>query len=151
MLSIADETTPCVYELVFFLKNGIPYIGLRIHEKALKIIRCYFRNNLIVDNPRETLRLPAFFGTWSKQLGYGGILKRVKEERERDFITFIAEIPQVLKKDGADCDSCHGTGKEMFLRQEDCLSCNGSGMKSVIAVSYTHLRAHETDSYLVCR
>ena len=39
------------------------------------------------------------------------------------------------------------------LRQEDLaektdLTTNYIGM---VAVSYTHLRAHETDSYLVCR
>ena len=26
-----------------------------------------------------------------------------------------------------------------------------SGLRYVMSVSYTHLRAHETDSYLVCR
>src|SRR5664279_769286 len=31
---------------------------------------------------------------------------------------------------------------------EDCLY---SGAVCLVAVSYTHLRAHETDSYLVCR
>ena len=35
-----------------------------------------------------------------------------------------------------------------------CGSCEGQcpvGAISMGAVSYTHLRAHETDSYLVCR
>src|SRR5664279_6062313 len=39
------------------------------------------------------------------------------------------------------------TNGETFLAQERCYPfSNGQG-----PVSYTHLRAHETDSYLVCR
>src|SRR5664279_6293776 len=38
----------------------------------------------------------------------------------------------------------------------DCLAaevrfCNRGGVHGFASVSYTHLRAHETDSYLVCR
>src|SRR5664279_1526146 len=39
---------------------------------------------------------------------------------------------------------------EPFLRPEGLASIKEKGT-SVTAVSYTHLRAHETDSYLVCR
>src|SRR5665647_3978999 len=38
----------------------------------------------------------------------------------------------------------HGVCKVRELYNED-------GVRSIKAVSYTHLRAHETDSYLVCR
>ena len=36
-----------------------------------------------------------------------------------------------------------------YINNSECVIQNGC--TSAIAVSYTHLRAHETDSYLVCR
>src|SRR5665647_3478546 len=39
----------------------------------------------------------------------------------------------------------HGTWKEVLEKSKQ------TGKPIFVAVSYTHLRAHETDSYLVCR
>ena len=41
-------------------------------------------------------------------------------------------------------DLCHARREPVFITK------NGYG-DLVVTVSYTHLRAHETDSYLVCR
>ena len=35
--------------------------------------------------------------------------------------------------------------------REFCISAGANKLYDTIPVSYTHLRAHETDSYLVCR
>src|SRR5680860_1822341 len=44
------------------------------------------------------------------------------------------------------CSTCY------FGRQQlCCLSIEGEACPTFRPVSYTHLRAHETDSYLVCR
>src|SRR5450756_1090338 len=42
-------------------------------------------------------------------------------------------------------------GCELFVTLEPCLMCAGAIMHARIAVSYTHLRAHETRHDLVCR
>ena len=42
------------------------------------------------------------------------------------------------------------SGQEKLYKAE-CLDIKCSGGDKILSVSYTHLRAHETDSYLVCR
>src|SRR5664279_2690044 len=43
------------------------------------------------------------------------------------------------------------TGKTGPLDEKNIERFDSAGYTSSYAVSYTHLRAHETDSYLVCR
>src|SRR5665647_3842190 len=44
-----------------------------------------------------------------------------------------------------------------YIALNECINakgvvpCKGQLIADIVAVSYTHLRAHETDSYLVCR
>ena len=38
-----------------------------------------------------------------------------------------------------------------FADLKDSIVCGIVGLICIVSVSYTHLRAHETDSYLVCR
>src|SRR5665647_2743090 len=64
------------------------------------------------------------FGIWGQT---GGTINAAKEY----FATFYCTIAQ--------------------LNLEMGLKGTLDGLSGVIAVSYTHLRAHETDSYLVCR
>src|SRR5665647_939413 len=54
------------------------------------------------------------------------------------------------------CQTCQGKGQVVhaqgfFMVQTTCPHCRGAGKAIKDPVSYTHLRAHETDSYLVCR
>src|SRR5665647_2141793 len=44
-----------------------------------------------------------------------------------------------------------GDGDEAFVAGADIKEMAELNQTSAMAVSYTHLRAHETDSYLVCR
>src|SRR5665647_2114792 len=47
--------------------------------------------------------------------------------------------------------ACPGTGTRSCPAPRIGLRRQGGGTASPYPVSYTHLRAHETDSYLVCR
>ncbi|MCK5332467.1 hypothetical protein KAJ41_01225 [Candidatus Parcubacteria bacterium] len=120
---------PCVYEIIYSTKHGIPYIGLKIHEKALQKIKPCFRDNLLVDILTKELGLPAFLGKWSKDIGFGGILNRIEGGLDKDFITFVAQIPKVVKRSDDDCELCMGSGREQSFIGGECLSCVGSGKR----------------------
>src|SRR5665647_2439388 len=54
-----------------------------------------------------------------------------------DYTDFGIELPDLMGWEG---------GQPIQLDAETLISCGFSGFKGVNAVSYTHLRAHETDS-----
>ena len=60
-----------------------------------------------------------------------------------------------LKFDANVAFVCHKVGGQVnaLNRLQNILSCKVKELlyRAFVPVSYTHLRAHETDSYLVCR
>src|SRR5680860_1814725 len=61
---------------------------------------------------------------------------------------------QQVGKDAATPESRHGKGVDVLVLDTGLVpdaATDHAWLAGVTAVSYTHLRAHETDSYLVCR
>src|SRR5665648_1142233 len=75
-------------------------------------------------------------------------------EKFKDELTCKAYLRDIRLKEGVTCKHCGGK-KHYWLAakwQFQCSSCSfRTTLRSGTAVSYTHLRAHETRHDLVCR
>lgn len=118
----------CWYELLW--RENPPSIGLRIHKEFIESNKIDFEKAPMIKFLAKNLRIPAFNGDFTKDIGFGGILKR-KGEKD-GFIEFMAEIPQVKKKTDKKCTDCKGTGEKKYDRNEKCLFCDGSGREWVM-------------------
>src|SRR5680860_921889 len=88
-------------------------------------------------------------------------IKQIDNIEKKDKIIIDDEVKEFYKDKGEDKEKevlaeksavedreeiSSGRGSELEIYLSDNILTNG-----IISVSYTHLRAHETDSYIVCR
>ncbi len=127
-IMIRYKDARCWYELLY--QENPPSIGLRIHKEFIESNKIDFGKVPMVRYLAEKLRMSAFSGDFTRDIGFGGILKR-KGEKD-GFIKFMAEIPQVKKKTDKECTDCKGTGKRKYDPDEKCSFCDGSGREWII-------------------
>ena len=118
------ENIPCWYELSW--NESEKALVLSIHRDFIKNQKTDLESAPIVKMMAERLSLQPFAGDFTRNIGFGGIFERIREED--GFIQFRARIPQVKKNTGNKCKECKGTGERKWGGYKDkCLYCDGTG------------------------
>lgn len=125
---IIYQNIPCWFEISCDDSGDIPHLILRIHKEIINSKEASLQKSPIVRDFLDKLKLPEFKEDFSKEIGFGGAFKFIREVDE--LAEFSVEIPQVKTKTNNKCKDCKGTGKrgERF-GYDECLFCEGTGYK----------------------
>src|SRR5664279_4344791 len=127
MILILGSLTALTPSSIDMYLPGFPAIAKDLSTSAAKV----------------SLSLSSFFiGISLGQLIYGPLLDRFGRKKPLYIGMSVYILASLV------CALSHSISVLIFLR---FIQAMGSCAATVVSVSYTHLRAHETDSYLVCR
>jgi hypothetical protein len=117
------ENIPCWYELSFRKSALI----LRIHKEFIEKQRVDLSKSPIVEHYKKELKLPDFEDDFSKNIGFGGVFKYLREID--NFVEFEITTPKIKEITASPCVGCNGTGLREDYYDSKCAFCDGTGYK----------------------
>lgn len=138
---ITRENIPCWYELSWNEKE--PAIILRIHRDFVKAAQTLSVETPIVQYFMKEFKFSNFKGNLNDDFGFDNNLFEGTfdyQGEKGEFTEFLIKIPIIKAKTQEVCDSCHGSGKDKIIEEDErkCFSCGGTGFEYVYKWQLVH-------------